>query len=99
MIILDNGHGFNTQGKRSPLWADGTQLHEWEFTRDIVKRIHVRLEKEGIKSYILVPETEDISLSVRVHRVNAHSKLFPGSFFLSFSTASSISSSLSLSMQ
>ena len=25
-IILDNGHGNNTPGKRSPKWEDGTQL-------------------------------------------------------------------------
>lgn len=43
MVILDAGHGYNTKGKRSPVWSDGSQLFEWEFNRDVVKRI-----REGI---------------------------------------------------
>ena len=39
MVILDNGHGKETSGKRSPIWSDGSQLFEWEFNRDIVQRI------------------------------------------------------------
>lgn len=35
-ILLDNGHGYDTPGKRSPIWPDGSQLFEWEFNRDIV---------------------------------------------------------------
>lgn len=31
-VILDNGHGKETPGKRSPIWGDGSQLFEWEFT-------------------------------------------------------------------
>ena len=38
-ILLDNGHGQETPGKRSPVWADGSQLFEYEFNRDIVRRI------------------------------------------------------------
>ena len=40
--ILDNGHGgiingvYQTAGKRSPIWADGTQLFEGEFNRAIM---------------------------------------------------------------
>ena len=30
-VIIDNGHGIDTKGKRSPKWADGSQLFEWEF--------------------------------------------------------------------
>ena len=47
--ILDNGHGIDTAGKRSPVWDDGTQLFEWEFNRDIVKRVSSMLEEEGIQ--------------------------------------------------
>ena len=35
LIIIDEGHGRDTPGKRSPLWSDGTQLYEWEFNRFI----------------------------------------------------------------
>ena len=44
-ILLDNGHGYDTPGKRSPIWPDGSQLFEWEFNRDIVSRIEILLKK------------------------------------------------------
>lgn len=72
-IILDNGHGENTGGKRSPLFDDGkTRFYEWEFNRDVVKRICKLLDKEGIRYIVLVPETTDISLAERVRRCNAY---------------------------
>ena len=70
LILLDNGHGWNTPGKRSPVWSDGTQLYEWEFNRKLVREIHIRLNNLGIPNKILVPEVDDISLSERVRRVN-----------------------------
>lgn len=70
IIILDNGHGVDTQGKRSPVWSDRTQLFEWAFTRDIVFRISKSLNKLSIKNSILVPESKDVSLAVRARRAN-----------------------------
>ena len=66
-IILDNGHGLNTPGKRSP---DGT-LIEAIYTRQLVKDLAPELEKLGHTVHILVPEPEDIPLNVRVKRINA----------------------------
>jgi len=66
-IILDNGHGLNTPGKRSP---DGT-LIEAIYTRQLVKDLALELEKHGHTVHILVPEPEDIPLNVRVKRINA----------------------------
>lgn len=63
--ILDNGHGQETPGKRSPVWKDGTQLFEYEFNRDIVKRIVQKLKCAGIEHKILVPELTDITLGER----------------------------------
>lgn len=71
MIILDNGHGSQTPGKRSPVWADGSQLFEWEFNRDIVRRISAMLKADGIRHEILVPEETDITLGERCRRANA----------------------------
>lgn len=70
LILLDNGHGWNTPGKRSPVWEDGTYLYEWEFNRKLVREIKRRLDNLNITSIILVPEHEDISLSERVRRAN-----------------------------
>lgn len=65
-IILDNGHGLKTPGKRSP---DGT-LIEAIYTRQLVKYLASELEKLGHTVHILVPEPEDIPLNVRVKRIN-----------------------------
>jgi len=73
-IILDNGHGQETAGKRSPVWPDGSQLFEYEFNRDIVKQITAGLDYAEIPAEILVPELIDISLPERVRRVNELSK-------------------------
>ena len=32
IVILDNGHGQETPGKRSPVWSDGKQLFEGNLT-------------------------------------------------------------------
>lgn len=74
IVILDNGHGKETAGKRSPIWGDGSQLLEWEFNRDIVRRIAEKLQDDGVPYRILVPEENDILLSERVKRANEIAK-------------------------
>lgn len=70
IVILDNGHGMDTDGKRSPNWHNGEQLFEWEFNRDVVVMVYDMLRGENIKSTILVNETEDIPIRERVRRAN-----------------------------
>ena len=67
-ILIDNGHGILTKGKRSP---DG-QLLEYAYTRDLARQIVKILESRGYDSELLVPEDDDIPLSERVRRTNAH---------------------------
>ena len=69
-ILLDNGHGQETPGKRSPVWDDGAQFFEYEFNRDIVRRIARMLARAGITFDIIVPELTDIPLSQRANRIN-----------------------------
>ncbi|KAA6303109.1 MAG: Sporulation-specific N-acetylmuramoyl-L-alanine amidase [Candidatus Ordinivivax streblomastigis] len=70
-ILIDNGHGENTLGKRSPKWPDGTQLFEWAYTREIAQRVESELLKKGIDAERIVKENVDISLSERCKRANA----------------------------
>lgn len=65
-ILIDNGHGNNTPGKRSP---DG-KLLECQYTREIATAVVSQLCKAGYDAELLVPETYDVSLLERVHRVN-----------------------------
>ena len=70
IILFDNGHGQETPGKRSPVLKDGRQLFEWEFNRDIVRRIILKCDHAGIRAVKLVPETFDVSLEERCKRAN-----------------------------
>jgi N-acetylmuramoyl-L-alanine amidase len=76
---LDNGHGSQTPGKRSPVFDDGeTQFFEYEFNRDIVRRIIEKLKKEGVQYYNVVPEVDiDNFLQGRVERANKKSSSLP----------------------
>ena len=82
LIILDGGHGKETPGKRSPVWSDGAQLFEYEFSRDIVHRISDELLRLRIPHCILVPEVNDIPLSERVQRANRLNYQNGGNCFL-----------------
>ena len=65
-ILIDNGHGSNTAGKRSP---DGL-FREYGYTREIAAEVTYQLRKKGYDCELLVPELYDVSLLDRVHRVN-----------------------------
>ena len=65
-ILIDNGHGSNTAGKRSP---DGL-FREFSYTREIAAEVTYQLRKKGYDCELVVPELYDVSLLDRVHRVN-----------------------------
>jgi N-acetylmuramoyl-L-alanine amidase len=67
-ILIDNGHGIETPGKRSP---DG-RLREYRYTREIAAAVVSGLERKGIDAIRLVPEETDIPLKERVRRANAY---------------------------
>lgn len=64
--MLDNGHGVDTKGKRSP---DG-RLLEWEYTRRVAKEVARRLKADGYDAELVVTEDFDIPLTTRANRVN-----------------------------
>ncbi|MBQ0124687.1 MAG: N-acetylmuramoyl-L-alanine amidase [Bacteroidales bacterium] len=66
-IFIDNGHGIETPGKRSP---DGKFL-EYQYNRIIASRVTAELLDCGYDAQLLVPEISDISLAERCRRANA----------------------------
>lgn len=74
-ILIDNGHGSNTAGKRSP---DGL-FRECFWTREIAARIAGGLRREGYEAELLVPELDDVKLLERVHRVNVKCQTYGAS--------------------
>ena len=71
-ILIDNGHGIQTKGKRSP---DGKFL-EYAYTREIARQVVTELKNKGYDAELQVPEEDDIPLSERVRRTNAHCQVF-----------------------
>ena len=65
-VLIDNGHGENTPGKRSP---DG-RLREWSYTREIADLVVAGLRKNGIDAERIVKEDSDVPLSERCRRAN-----------------------------
>ena len=65
-ILLDNGHGQETAGKRSP---DGS-FREYAWAREIARRIETELRNRGFDVQRIVTEENDVPLSERSRRVN-----------------------------
>ena len=66
-ILIDNGHGSDTPGKRSP---DG-RLREYAWAREVAARIERGLRECGIDAERIVTEEWDVGLAERCRRVNA----------------------------
>jgi len=67
-VLIDNGHGSNTPGKRSP----DSRLMEYAYTREIAMRLEHELRRHGIEAERIVKEEIDVPLSERVRRVNEY---------------------------
>ena len=66
-ILIDNGHGRETLGKRSP---DGS-LREYKWAREIASRLEQALKQKGLDAERIVKEENDVSLGERSRRVNS----------------------------
>lgn len=65
-ILIDNGHGENTAGKRSP---DG-MFREYQYAREIACEVERRLRSMGYDAERIVKENVDVPLGERAARVN-----------------------------
>ena len=82
IIALDDGHGMNTSGKRTPpltedLYIDGKLVRkkgevikENEFNRAVVKYLAEALKRCGFDVLLVAPTDEDTPLATRVSRAN-----------------------------
>jgi N-acetylmuramoyl-L-alanine amidase len=66
VIMLDAGHGKDTPGKRSP----DSSLMEWEYNREIAKRVQKILLSYGWDTRLVVEDDWDMSLKQRYLKVN-----------------------------
>lgn len=68
VVLIDNGHGKDTAGKRSP---DG-RLLEYQYAREIAKRLAQALWEKSIDAVLITPEENDVSLGERCRRANKY---------------------------
>ena len=75
-ILIDNGHGEDTPGKKSPYSCYGIEpkipFHEYQWNREIANEVYRRLVEMGYNAHLLVTEIKDISLKERSNRANAY---------------------------
>lgn len=67
-VLIDNGHGSNTKGKRSP----DVRLMEYAYAREIAGMVVLELKKMGIDAERIVREESDVPLAERCNRVNEY---------------------------
>ena len=65
-ICLDYGHSAQTKGKRSP----DSSLMEYEFNRDVGRRLKAILERHGVEVIETVTDDTDVSLAERCNIAN-----------------------------
>ena len=70
VILVDNGHGVETPGKRSP---DGL-FREYAWAREVARMVCDELQAAGYDARLLVPEERDVPLAERCRRANAYDK-------------------------
>ena len=81
VILIDNGHGYNTLGKQSPLlegssidvpseFVEKGRFKEWKYTRVIANQIVDKLKDMGYDARLVTPENADASLAERIRRIN-----------------------------
>ena len=70
LVALDDGHGTETAGKRSPAFSDGSVLKENEFNSKTADYLKEALERCGFDVLMVAPEETDTDLPTRVQRAN-----------------------------
>lgn len=70
LIAIDDGHGVDTQGKRTPAFNDGSVMLENEFNSSTAEELKKALERCGFETILVAPENTDTPLKTRVKRAN-----------------------------
>ena len=77
LIAIDDGHGINTAGKRSPILPNGQKselgrnyMNENLFNRAVAKYLEIELKRCGFRTLQVAPTDADTSLKDRVAAAN-----------------------------
>lgn len=74
LVALDDGHGMETAGKRTPPIPelDGRVIRENEFNRAVVNYLDIELRRCGIGTLLVAPTDTDTPLSTRTSLANSN---------------------------
>jgi len=72
LVALDDGHGMETAGKRTPKIPElnNRVIHENEFNRAVVNHLSEELKRCGVDTLLVAPTDADTSLSARTKAAN-----------------------------
>ncbi len=70
LIAIDDGHGKETAGKRTPAFPNGSVMKENEFNEKTALYLEQELKRCGFEVLMVAPEKKDIPLKTRVQRAN-----------------------------
>lgn len=70
LIALDDGHGMETAGKRTPTFPEGGIMKENEFNSRTVALVDVELKRCGFRTLLVAPTDKDTPLAERVKKAN-----------------------------
>lgn len=71
LVCIDDGHGMNTAGKRTPFFPGTTKfMHENEFNEAVTVLLKANLERCGFRTLMVAPEETDTPLKTRTDRAN-----------------------------
>ncbi len=76
LIALDDRHGANTPGKRTPKFEDGSFMHENEFNSAVVNMLDELLRNNGFNTLLVAPTDKDTPLSERTEAANKNNADF-----------------------
>ncbi len=71
LLCLDDGHGIETPGKRTPAFPDGKVIRENTWNKTVILLIEKDAQRLGFKTMLTAPEDSDIPLKTRTDRANA----------------------------
>lgn len=71
LIALDDGHGANTPGKRTPSIPGMGVIKENEFNKAVVYYLDIELRRCGFRTMFTAPGDADPSLTTRCNRANS----------------------------
>lgn len=70
LIAIDDGHGLETPGKRTPVFPDGKVMKENEFNRAVAALLDVHLKRCGFRTLLVAPGDTDTPLAERTAAAN-----------------------------